>query len=170
MLMSLGGNISTTGQPRTRGQNEPKGAQPTNTFTSAERKQSDTAQSGNAGKRRARGEKQVSIQELNEKEQRKRNKSELSKKRRLEKNRISAKQSRVRKKHYQEELERQLDLLRAENLRLRTLNQNYAERQRLSVLQNFQSIDEFLSGRQELYKVLEEKLENKSFTTAAEIQ
>jgi len=93
----------------------------------------------------------------------------LSKKRRLEKNRISAKQSRVRKKHYQEELERQLDVLRAENLRLRTLNQNYAERQRLSVLQNFQSIDEFLSGRQELYKVLEEKLENKSFTTAAEI-
>ena len=48
--------------------------------------------------------------------------------------------------------------MRGENLRLRTLNQNYAERQRLSVLQNFSSIDEFLSGRQELYNVLEEKL------------
>lgn len=38
------------------------------------------------------------------------------------------------------------------------------------MLQNFQSIDEFLSGRQELYKVLEQKLENKGFTTPAEIQ
>jgi len=36
MLMSLGGNISTAGQPRTRG--EPKATQQTNTFTSAERK------------------------------------------------------------------------------------------------------------------------------------
>ena len=43
-------------------------------------------------------------------------------------------------------------------MRLRTLNQNFAEREKLSVLHNFHSIDEFLSGRQELYNVLEQKL------------
>lgn len=59
--------------------------------------------------------------------------------------------------------------MRAENLRLRTLNQNYAERQRLSVLQNFHSIDEFLSGRQELYSVLEELLQNKETTSDQQI-
>jgi hypothetical protein len=49
----------------------------------------------------------------------------------LEKNRIAAKESRGRKKHYLEELYKQLEELRAENLRLRTINQNYAERERL---------------------------------------
>lgn len=56
-------------------------------------------------KRKNKHEKTVSYQEQ-DKEQRKRTRSELSKKRRLEKNRLSAKQSRVRKKHYQEEIER----------------------------------------------------------------
>lgn len=99
MLQSIGGNITMLGMPRTRAQAEQKVAQQPSSFA-ADRMASDAAQSTNNGKRRNRGEKQVTVQEMSDKEQRKRNKSELSKKRRLEKNRISAKQSRVRKKHY----------------------------------------------------------------------
>ena len=54
-----------------------------------------------------------------------------SRQRRLEKNRQSAKDSRKRKKEYIEKIEQQVESLQLENKRLKTLNANLKERQKL---------------------------------------
>jgi hypothetical protein len=93
--------------------------------------------------------------------------SEESRLKKLERNRKSAKMSRARRKDYQGELEQQLEILREENLKLRLLNQSYAERKRRSALSNLNQVNDSLSGRQELYEFLEQKLKSK--TTDQEI-
>lgn len=47
----------------------------------------------------------------------------------------------------------------AENIRLRTQNQNLKERQKIAFLSNMSQIDEFLSGRHELYEQLRKQVE-----------
>ena len=89
----------------------------------------------------------------------KRSKSD-SRQRRLEKNRQSARESRKRKKTYIEALELKIEAVQAENVRLRTQNQNLRERRKINFLSNVSQIDEFLSGRQELYERLSNTMEN----------
>ncbi len=83
-----------------------------------------------------------------------------SKQRRLEKNRQSARESRKRKKTYIEALELRLESEKSQNLKLRTQNQNLRDRQKIAFLGNISQIDEFLSGRQELYEKLAQTVEN----------
>lgn len=54
-----------------------------------------------------------------------------SRQRRLEKNRLSARESRKRKKNYIEMIEKQKDLLYDSNKRLLTENQNLREKQKI---------------------------------------
>ena len=81
-----------------------------------------------------------------------------SKQRRLEKNRISARESRKRKKNYIESVEQRMEHLERENSRLHHLIENMREKQKISYLSNMSSIDEFITGRQELYDKLEQYL------------
>lgn len=53
-----------------------------------------------------------------------------------------------------------IEAVQAENVRLRTQNQNLRERRKINFLSNVSQIDEFLSGRQELYEKLSNTMEN----------
>jgi hypothetical protein len=81
-----------------------------------------------------------------------------SQSRRKENNKLSARQSRLRKKQYIEEIKDRCKILETDNVRLRTINQNLKEKQRLSAFTNLYSIDDYLSGRNELYEKLEQMI------------
>ena len=85
--------------------------------------------------------------------------SEDQKTRRLEKNRQSAKESRLRKKYYMSNLEEKNNVLEKEKARLlRKVNQ-LEERERLNYLSHVDTVDQLLQGRQDLYDRLELSLE-----------
>lgn len=84
---------------------------------------------------------------------------EDQKTRRLEKNRQSAKESRLRKKYYMQNLEDKNSILEKEKAKLlRKINQ-LEEREKLNYLSHVDTVDQLLQGRQDLYDRLELSLE-----------
>ena len=81
-----------------------------------------------------------------------------SRQRRLEKNRLSARESRKRKKNYIEMLEKQKDILAEQNKRLICDNQSLRERQKVSVLAQTNILN-FLDDRNELIDRLQTSME-----------
>lgn len=95
--------------------------------------------------------------------------SNQSNQKRLDRNKQSAKESRLRKKQFQQDMETQLTRLRDENLQLRKKHQEYIERERLQSIRGGTSIQTNSSEKLELYKVIEDKLKNKEIANQAEL-
>jgi len=77
----------------------------------------------------------------------------------LEKNRQSAKESRLRKKYYMQNLEEKNNILEKEKAKLLRKINGLEERERMNYLSHVDTVDQLLQGRQQLYDRLEICLE-----------
>ena len=88
-----------------------------------------------------------------------------SRTRRLEKNRESARESRKRKKNYIEQLEGRADELQAQVDELKRQMEVYKEKEKMVYLNQIDSVDTLLQGRQILIKQLESSVTNEEFSS-----
>ena len=75
------------------------------------------------------------------------------------KNRISARDSRKRKKEYIETLEMKLAVVEGERNRLLRVVETMQEREKIRSVSHMETLDQILTGRQQLYDRLEESVE-----------
>ena len=81
---------------------------------------------------------------------------------RREKNRISARDSRKRKKEYIETLEMKLAVVEGERNRLLRVVETLQEREKIRAVSHMETLDQILTGRQQLYDRLEESVEKQA--------